>query len=359
MKAAVVGSGHGGSAIAAVLAMRGLDVSILKLSSHVHTQHFDVLRQRGTIRLAGIEGDGEWPVAATTDPAKALADAEIVLVYYVTNCHPMVAEALAPYLRPTQLLVLGPGYAGSLLFEKALRARRPRASPLFAEFETLPYSSRIRDPGLVRISSRNVRHPFATYPAHRAAEVVDRLSPLMGPCVPRSHILETALHNPNLIIHSIGLLMNVSRVEDKAANYRMYHDGFTPSLWNLVHRLDAEKMDTLERLGARRASYFDEFILRTFEDVSIDPLEGFRRYASETTAVLTTLEHRYITEDVPMGLGLLRSLGRAAGVATPICASLIHIANALLPQHDFWAEARTIEKLWHGSLAELLRVLTA
>lgn len=359
MRIAVIGSGHGGSSIAAVLAKRGHDVSIVKLGQALHGEHFRELMDRKTIRLAGVEGNGEFPVRASTDPAEVVPEAEVVLIYYVANLHSLVAEQVGPHLHAGQHVVLGPGYAGSLIFERVLRVRGQDALPLFAEFETLPFSSRIREPGLVRISSRNVRHPFAAYPASRADEVVRQLSPVIGECLPRTHILETALHNPNLIIHSIGLLMNVSRVEDKQRNYKMYHQGFTPSMWNLVHALDREKMDVLARLGARPASYFDEFILRTFEDTTIEPLEGFRRYAAETTAVLTTLEHRYITEDVPMGLGLLHSLGQATAVDTPICDSLIHIANALLPKHDFWGEARTLDSLWNGSLGELLKRLTA
>lgn len=359
MNVAIVGCGHGGSALAAVLAMHGHQVGMVKLGRVLHNPHFSTLVQRRTIRLLGIEGEGEFPLAkVSAAPAEVIPDADVVLVYYVSNYHPMVAERLAPHLHAGQCVVLGPGYMGSLLFERALRAQGTRDLPLFAEFETLPYSSRVTEPGTVRISSRNVRHPYASYPASRASEVSQRLAPVVGTCIPRQHLLEVTLHNPNLIIHTTGMLMNVSRVEGEARDYSMYRQGFTPSLWNLVATLDAEKMDVLARTGVPRRTYFDEFLLRTFEDTNIAPLDGFSRYAAETRAVLTTLDHRYITEDVPMGLGLLHSAGELGGVATPICTSLMHLANALLPQHDFWREARTIPALWDGSLDALLDRLT-
>jgi opine dehydrogenase len=150
----------------------------------------------------------------------------------------------------------------------------------------------------------------------------------------------------------------VALVEGKERRFAMYRDGFSPSVWNLVFRLDSEKMDVLEKLGAPRIPYFEEFKLRTFRDTSIDSLEGFMHYASEAPDGPFAIEHRYVTEDVPMGLGLLHSLGRRVGVPTPVCDSLLVIASALLPSHDFWREARTIEQLWDGTLEDLLEVLT-
>jgi opine dehydrogenase len=356
MKVTVVGSGHGGCAMAAVMAMRGHQVSLLKLGSSMHVENFRTMEAARRIRLTGIEGEGSFPLArVTTHAADAIPDAELILVYYVANYHAQVAEALAPYLHADQTVVLNPGYAGSLIFSQRMGQRN---LPLFAEFETLPYSSRITEPGTVSIVSRNVRHPFATYPGGRAQELIDHFTPVLGECVPRKHILEVALHNPNVVIHTAGVLLNASLVENRDKPFAMYQDGFSPSVWNVVLRLDEEKMQVLEKLGAPRISYFDEFRLRTFEDTSIDALAGFNHYAGEAPNGPFTINHRYVTEDVPMGLGLLHSLGRHTSVPTPVCDSLIHLANAMLPQYDFWQETRTLEKIWSDSLESLLHVLT-
>jgi len=359
MEITIVGSGHGGCAMAAVQAMHGHKVNLIKLGSAMHNENFAELRRRGTIQLSGMEGSGEFPLGKVTpEPAEAIPDAELVLVYYVANYHPMVAERLSPYLHRDQCVVLNPGYGGSLLFEKALKAADNDSVPLFAEFETLPYSCRINAPGSVGIDSLNVRHPFAAYPASRSQEFIDRFSPVLGECPPRRHLLEVALHNPNLLIHTIGVLMNVSLVEKEDRSYHMYRDGFPPSMWNLVSRLDEEKMDVLDKLGAPRVPYFDEFRVRTFKEGDVEPKAGFAHYASEAPGGPHSVDHRYVTEDVPMGLVLLHSLGKATGVPTPICDSLVNIANGFLPEYDFWSDGRTMESLWDGSLEEFLAVLT-
>ncbi|MCK4873446.1 MAG: NAD/NADP octopine/nopaline dehydrogenase family protein [Phycisphaerales bacterium] len=360
MKVTIIGSGHGGCAMAAVLAMHGHDVNILKLSDAIHEENFEKLRSRKTIRLTGIEGCGEFPLCTVSnDPSEVIPGAELLLVYYVANYHAKVAERCAAYFTDEQMIVLNPGYCGSLLFLREMRAQGNDASPLLSEFETLPYSSRLGSNGSVDIVSRNIRHPFATFPAGRSSELVARLEPVLGECVPRRHILEVSLHNPNLVIHTVGMLLNAAMVESERWRFSMYRDGFPAPVWNVAMQLDHEKMDVLEKLGAPRIPYVDEFRLRTFEDTSIDDFVGFKHYASEAPDGPFTLEHRYITEDVPMGLGLLHSLGRATGVSTPLCDSLIHLASALLPRHDFWSEARTIEAIWDSTLQDLLDALTA
>ncbi len=360
MNITVVGTGHGGCAMAAVLAQHGHDVSMLKLGVTMHSENFAALQRNRAIHLKGIEGEGEFRLKRVTrHPFEAIEDAELILVFYVSNFHPMVANRLAPHLHEGQVVVLNPGYLGTLEFARAMARLGRRERPLFAEFETLPFTSRIGPPGTVTITSRNVRHPFATCPASRADELVEFLRPVLGECVPRTHLIEVALHNPNLVIHTVGVLMNAAAVEHPDRRFAMYRDGFSPAVWNLVGALDNEKMDVLEHLGAPRTPYFDAFRLRTFADQDVDPLEGFGRYAAEAPDGPFTVEHRYVTEDVPMGLGLLHSLGHAAGVPTPMADSMIHVANGLIPHHDFWAEARTLDRLWDGSLEALLKELTS
>lgn len=359
MKVTIIGSGHGGCAMAGVLAMWRHDVSIVKLSNAIHVNSFRVLQSRKTIQLRGIEEGGEFPLqCVTTNPAEVIPEAELVLIYYVSNYHPIVAKRCASYFHKRQTVVLNPGYCGSLIFIKEMQAVGNSSYPLFAEFETLPYTSRLGSNGSVDILSKNVRHPFATCPASRAHEIVDNFEAVLGECVPRRHLIEVALHNPNLVIHTIGVLMNVSLVESERLRFAMYRDGFSKSVWNVVNKLDLEKMDVLDKLGAPRIPYFDEFRLRTFVDTNIDGLAGFKHYASEAPDGPFTIEHRYVTEDVPMGLGLLHSLGQATGVQTPVCDSLIHLASALLPNHNFWKEARTLDSIWDGTITELLEFLT-
>jgi opine dehydrogenase len=352
----IIGSGHGGCAAAAALSMKGFNVRVCKAGRSMHMENFSKIRQNNGIFLKGIEGEGFAKLyKITTDVKEAIEDVEIILIFYVTTFHEFLASKIAPYLKSGQIVFINPGYAGSLLFKKAMEDCNNQADVLFVEGETLPYTSRIIEPGTVEITSRNVRHPVAALPSNRTSEAIQKLSVVFPDGIPRKNILEVALHNPNLVIHTVGTIMNIGRIEYSKGEFYMYREGFTESMWNIVEELDKEKMAIIEKIGGEPISYFDEFRLRTFKDTSVDPFEGFMRYADESPKGPANSKSRYITEDVPIGLGLLSSLGKMLQIPTPICDSLIALASAI-NKTDYFKHARTVEKLGIKNISDIRRL---
>jgi len=181
-----------------------------------------------------------------------ISEAEIILIYYVANYHEMIAERIAPYLRSHQLVYTCPGYLGSLFLQRQREKHGGSKDIIFTEGETLPFTSRITAPAEVTITSKNVRHPIGVLPSTAGDAALQLLSPILGQVMLRDSFLEVALHNPNLVIHTTGTLLNISRVEDPAKNFAMYRDGFTPSIWKLVDVLDGEKIAVLKALGCNQ-----------------------------------------------------------------------------------------------------------
>ena len=102
----------------------------------------------------------------------------------------------------------------------------------------------------------------------------------------------------------------------------------------------------LEGLGSRRISYVEACKYRTTLDDTRDAKEVFFWYAQMPTRAKgpTTVDSRYIAEDVPQGLVLLEALGSTFEVATPTATGLIDIAAAALGR-DLRAEGRTVDRL--------------
>jgi opine dehydrogenase len=70
----------------------------------------------------------------------------------------------------------------------------------------------------------------------------------------------------------------------------------------------------------------------------------------QATGTPKSLDHKFITEDVPTGLIPMSKIGVAAGVKTPAIDALIEIVRNMIGK-DFAAEGRTLERLGLGGIA--------
>src|SRR5699024_1561164 len=93
---------------------------------------------------------------------------------------------------------------------------------------------RISQPGTVKVLFRNRRNPLGIYPVNHLEKAKHQLNKLGYPFVYLSSVVEAALHNPNLIVHTVGGIMSMPRVEKTKGEYYMYREVFTSSVWRIV-----------------------------------------------------------------------------------------------------------------------------
>ena len=353
MKIAVLGAGNSGCALAADYAARGHEVTLIKTSRSVHEDNFTYLeRHDGTMVMDEF---GTETVCRIAHPSRSIDDisgCEIVLLCTQTGYHKEVLRRVVPLLVPGQILLIVPGY----LSTASVLGLNPAQGVIIVEGESNFIDGRISEPGRFKVGFRNVRNPLGIYPAASAAEAEKKLDMLGTPFFYLKSVVEAALHNPNMIVHTVGAVMSIPRIEATGGDYCMYHEVFTPSVWRVLEALDGEKMQVLEKLGCEPIPYVEACKFRNSLDEQRSGKEVFFEYAAMPTRAKGPLsvDSRYIAEDVPQGLVLLESLGRTLGTATPVCSSLIEIASAALGR-DLRCGGRTIEYLGAENIRTILR----
>lgn len=355
MKIAILGAGNAGCAVAADLTLKGHEVTLIKTSHAMHDDNYAFMESHnGQMTLNEFGEIKTAHIAKVTRDLSAIRGNEIVIIYIQTRYHEQLIENITPYLENDQLLLINPGYLSTAYVLKHCGGK----NLIVAEAQSSFIDGRIMEPGLFRVGFRNVRNPIGIYPSARKAEAIAKLNQLDENLVYLDSVVEAALHNPNMIVHTVGSVMSIPRIEYSKGDFCLYHEAYTranPATWRILDALDAEKMDLLEKLGFDRVPYVEACKYRNSLDENMDAKEVFLDYAEMPTRAKgpTKVDSRYISEDVPQGLVMLEALGKALDIATPICTALIEIASAALGR-SMRAEGRTPERLGREHIHRIL-----
>lgn len=343
MNISVLGAGNGGTAVAAELSLQGHEVNLIKTSHAMNDENFNHLLQNGgVVHLLEKKKKTTARIKHVTRDLSRISQSQLIIIYIQTNYHEDLIKRIRPFLRDGQILLLNPGYLSTAYVLKHC----PDIDLIVCEAQSSFLDCRITKPGTVKIGFRNVRNPLGIYPVKRRKEAQTTLDQLDFPFVYLPSVIEAALHNPNLIVHTVGAIMSIPRIEKTKGDYCMYHEVFTPGVWRILEALDEEKMAVMEKLGCKRLSYVEACKYRNTLDDNRGAKEVFFWYAGMPTRAKgpTTVDSRYISEDVPQGLVLLETLGQKLKIETPICSSLIHMASAALDR-DLREEGRSIKRM--------------
>lgn len=354
MKIAILGAGNAGCAVAADLTLKGHEVTLIKTSHALHDDNFDYLIQNSGEMTLDEFGDVKTAhIANVTRDISCVTGKDVVIIYIQTNFHESLIEKISAFLQDNQVLLINPGYLST-----AYVLKHCKKDVIVAEAESSFIDGRIMKPGFFRVGFRNVRNPIGIYPSSRKKEAIEKLDQLNERLVYVDSVIIAALHNPNLIVHTVGSIMSIPRIEKSRGDFCLYHEAYTRDnicTWNILEALDAEKTSIFGALGFEKMKYVDACKYRNSLDETIDAKEVFLDYASMETRAKgpTKVDSRYISEDVPQGLVMLEALGRSMNIRTPITTALIEIASAALGR-DLREEGRTIEKLGKENIEKIL-----
>lgn len=331
MRIAILGAGAIAFGNAALLCRDGHEVTLWSPSG----KRTSALAAGAPLTASGaIEGAFRPHVAGSC--AEALATAEAAVVAVPAYGHRAVIEAAAPHLRGEQTLIFSSHLSFAALYLVELLEKRG-VTITIAVLGTTVTTGRQTSPDSVTVGTLRSRLDVAVLPASAVEHGVAVCRTLFGDRFSiQSGLLAIALSNLNPQNHLAIALCNLTRMELGEAWGQNRH--ITPAVARLMEGLDAERLSIAAALGLTVRSIHDHFHLSY--GVPIGPLPDMARALAarpKDVAGPTSLDTRYVTEDVPFGLVPTLRLAALAGVPAPLHEGGLAMMSALYGR-DFAAE---------------------
>ena len=337
----VIGAGNGGQATAAHLASKGFVVNLYNRSK----ERIAYIQKKKGIEVTGIINTFGELNKVTTKIKEAIEGVNIIMVVTPASGHEDIAKTCAPYLKDGQIVILSPGRTfGALEFINTIRKNGSDADIIIAETQTIIYTSRYKEGAKVEILALKKRVPLAALPANRTGEVIEIMKEIYPQLAPAINVLKTGLDNIGAIFHPTPTILNIGWIETPRTQFKYYYEAITPTVAKFLEIIDEERIKVAKALGIEALSA-KNWLYEAYEvrgETLYEALQNNDKY--RTIDAPTTLQHRYIFEDVPTGLVPIASLGDMLGVSTPNIKLIIQLASTLTGI-DFWKAGRTVEKL--------------
>jgi opine dehydrogenase len=343
----VIGAGHGGLAMAGHLGIMGFPVNLYNRTD----ENLHAVRWHGGIKVTGeVEGFGPIRVA-TSVMREAVSETDVIMVVVPSTAHRFVAEQMTSCLRAGQIVVLNPGRTGGALeFRQVLRANGCKEQVLLSEASTFIYASRALSQAEARIHRIKNTVRLATLPAHWIPLVLQVLHLAFPQFAAGDNVLSTGMENIGAIFHPALTLLNAGWIEATKGDFDYYLGGITPSVAKVLTRLDEERVAVAAGLGIHTVSA-REWLYLAYDSAGRDLHEAIQNTGSyRGIRAPQNILHRYVTEDVPMSLVPLASIGRMLGVPVPMMEMVIDLAGVMHGK-DYWIEGRTVERMGIAGLS--------
>lgn len=346
MRITILGGGNGAVAAAAHMTLNGHTVTL----SNRSPKRLQFLRESPDVHIMG----GALPDCTVQikrvvdDPAEAIRDAEIVMVCVPTIAHAYYAEKIAHALREDQIVFLNPGHmGGGLQFSHYLRAFGYDGKMNVVETNSLTYITRMQSERTIGIFS--VANHILVSSIPRDNPSVDRVLELYPALERVPTVLHTAMADANAVLHPPGMLLNAAHIERTNGGFTFYDEGTTPAVGALMEDLDRERLAVAKALGVTVEPIID--CMYRWGYTTREAFESGSCYQmlkqsepNKTLKCESSLNSRYINEDVGYGLVPMSCIARAIGVATPIMDSLICLCGSI-NRKDYLHDGLTLEKM--------------
>jgi len=343
---AICGGGNAGHALA-VATSRNFVGRVVWLTGS--QEKADRLR-RGVFSEDGLRSTGVIEATAdrmeriSADPEEVISIADIVMIAVPAFAHAIVLRQIEPYLKDDALIGALPSRSG-FEFEVAsiVSGIEPNGRRTVFGLQTLPWSTRVVELGkVVNFGALKAKVLMATDPAWRAPSVAAQLTQILGTEIaPTQNFLNMTLGNTGQVIHPglmYGHFASWGGERYRESEIPLFYAHASDDIGAFVERLSADIVAVAAVVEARSGGSLDlsgvldvhEWLCMSYPTQTGDmqsaatcfrtgPIQA--RKAPMVEGPRGTFEpnfqYRYLTEDVPFGLVIVRAIAELAELGTP------------------------------------------
>lgn len=369
---AVLGAGACGQAFAADFSLAGWSVRLYELPEFAGLSLGNVL-ETGEIKLEGKQLNFEWFRRAgtakidmvTLNIEEAMKGAGLVIVSVPAKGHIAFFEKMIPHLEDGQVISIFPDNFGSLLLRNMMRKAGCDADVIVGGWSSMPYGVRMMEPGCLDCILRTHRLMGDALPSkdgERFFEAMRGIPPFDGNSVIErgDTVIGVGLCNPNPVVHTPGSVLSVGPMEVSSmeemtlgvpkGRFSMYKHGMSPAVSRVQYAFYQEMRKIADAIGIKMVEYSKE---QFFSKGSIMGIEFWAPFSDAILPPIVgpdSVNHRYFTEDIPVGTAVYYQLAKKFGVDVPVIESILRLGSIICEQ-DFFKEGRSLEEMGISDLS--------
>jgi opine dehydrogenase len=323
MKFTIIGTGNTGHAMACYILSKGYETILYSKNE----QKVKIIKNNGIQVTGAIEGC--FNVSITSNICEAVTFGDCLIICTTAQGHQDVCRMIKPHVKQNQTIIIFNGNWGALEFKNILSQRRKLKNLTIAETGAMMFICKSTTPGKVHIDKIKKTITLATLDKGRAIHLTNALGKVFPQFKPVNDVFETSLNNSNTIIHTPITLFNSARI-DSGQDFLFYAEGASPQSIKYVETMDLERLELGYRLGIEITSTLEiinSFWVNKHENL-YDAIHQNESY--KVVSGPKTLNHRFITEDIPYGLVPLSELGARFKIPTPSINAMINAFDQLI-----------------------------
>lgn len=383
---AVLGGGAVGKTCAADCKLAGREVRLYSRSekSLAYLDKTGILLDGIQRNVYGFERSGRAHLDMySTNMAEVVKGAKLILLSVPALAHEHYLKTLVPLLEDGMVIHTFTDNYASLLLRKYMREAGCTKDVIIGGWSSAPYGTRIEKvqgfwTNHVGIKYRAISLRGACLPMSDIDDFMESVKYL--PCmdsvtygdgpVKGDTMMDIGFSNVNPVIHVPASLLGVSSMENWSLvygnapdSYSMYSHGLCPSICRVQYQFYKEECAIADAMGIESPYYsYEMFFSRrsilTQEYMGLDengkdnvvfPLD---KPCDEGNTGPNTIDHRYITEDIPVGCKIYHDLGKKFGVPTPIIDSMIVLGGAMHEKSFFEDTKYDLDYLGIGHMSK-------